>query len=81
MGMVPILWTTSQSGNKFDTNDWRVAGGIVNGTYAFDTFETILNDASVLNTGSVTFRFLIASSIDTIVKLHCTPARSFRDHR
>lgn len=53
MGMVPILWTTSQSGNKFDTNDWRVAGGIVNGTYAFDTFETILNDASVLNTGFI----------------------------
>ena len=55
MGMIPILWTQSPSGNKFDTNDWRVAGGVVNGTYAFDTFQTILNDALTLDTGLVFF--------------------------
>lgn len=59
MGMVPILWTTSPSGHKFDTNDWRVAGGVVNGTYSFSTFETILDDASTLDTGLVLVPFLL----------------------
>jgi len=52
MGMVPIIWTSSPTG-PFDTNDWRVAGGQVNGTYSFDTFEAILGNATVLDTGFI----------------------------
>lgn len=71
MGMIPVLWTQAPDGNKFDTNDWRVAGGVVNGTYAFDTFETILNDASTLNTGLVFFRLLVAFHPNTLIKVYC----------
>jgi len=53
MGMVPIMWTTTPTGGKFDTNDWRVAGGQVNGTDSFNTFETILGNASTLDTGFI----------------------------
>jgi len=60
MGLIPILWTESPNKNKFDTNDWRVAGGVVNGTYSFNTFQTILNDASTLDTGFIVLQHDIA---------------------
>ncbi|KAF9054495.1 hypothetical protein BJ165DRAFT_1337898 [Panaeolus papilionaceus] len=53
MGMVPIMWTRTPDGGKFDTNDWRVAGGIVNGTESFETFNQILSNATSLNTGFI----------------------------
>ncbi|PPQ72315.1 hypothetical protein CVT26_007272 [Gymnopilus dilepis] len=53
MGMVPIMWTNSPNGGKFDTNDWRVAGGQVNGTDSFNTFESILGNATTLDTGFI----------------------------
>jgi hypothetical protein len=53
MGMVPIMWTRTPDGGKFDTNDWRVAGGIVNGTDSFSTFQQILSNATSLNTGFI----------------------------
>jgi peptidoglycan/xylan/chitin deacetylase (PgdA/CDA1 family) len=53
MGMIPVLWSSTPSGTKFDTADWRVAGGGVNGTTSFDTFQQILNAASTLNTGFI----------------------------
>ena len=65
MGMIPILWTTAPNGQKFDTNDWRVAGGIVNGTYSFGTFETILDEASTLETGSVAPAILFKDAVLT----------------
>lgn len=35
--------------------DWKVPGGLVNGTQSFETFQTILSNASTtLETGSVT---------------------------
>src|SRR5260221_9417721 len=71
MGMVPILWTQSPGGNKFDTNDWRVAGGVVNGTYAYNTFQTILNDATTLDTGlAIPFSLLPACGPNTTVKVY-----------
>ncbi|KAF9525351.1 hypothetical protein CPB83DRAFT_772230 [Crepidotus variabilis] len=53
MGMIPVLWTQTPSGTKFDTNDWRVAGGTVNGTSSFNTFESILSSAATLDTGFI----------------------------
>ncbi|KZT27935.1 carbohydrate esterase family 4 protein [Neolentinus lepideus HHB14362 ss-1] len=53
MGMVPIIWTSSPSGIPFDTNDWRVAGGLVTGPESFSTFENILGNASTMNTGFI----------------------------
>ncbi|KAN0121014.1 hypothetical protein V8E52_003602 [Russula decolorans] len=53
MGMVPIIWTTTLASGPFDTNDWRVAGGLVNSTVSFNTFEAILGNASSLDTGFI----------------------------
>lgn len=32
-------------------SDWRVAGGLVNGTDSFNTFQGILGNATLLDTG------------------------------
>jgi len=53
MGLVPILWTRTPQTGPFDTNDWRVAGGIVNGADSFATFNSILGNASKLDTGFI----------------------------
>jgi len=53
MGMVPILWTSAPQSGPFDTNDWRVAGGLVTGSQSVATFEGILGNASTLNTGFI----------------------------
>uniref|UniRef100_A0A8H7XRL9 chitin deacetylase n=1 Tax=Psilocybe cubensis TaxID=181762 RepID=A0A8H7XRL9_PSICU len=53
MGMVPIMWTATPTGNKFDTNDWMVAGGSVNGSESFKSFQSILTQASTLETGFI----------------------------
>ncbi|KAG6866598.1 hypothetical protein C0991_002088 [Blastosporella zonata] len=46
MGMVPIMWTRAP-------DDWKVAGGLVSGPSSFATFQTILNNATTLNTGFI----------------------------
>jgi len=53
MGMVPIVWTRTPSGAQFDTNDWKVAGGLVNGTDSFNIFQSILGNATLLDTGFI----------------------------
>ena len=53
MGLVPIMWTRAPDGSQFDTNDWKVAGGIVPGPQSFQTFQTILTNASSLPTGFI----------------------------
>jgi len=53
MGMVPIMWTRTADGAQFDTNDWRVAGGLVAGKDSFTTFQNILTNATALNTGFI----------------------------
>ncbi|KAH9975722.1 hypothetical protein BGW80DRAFT_1168897 [Lactifluus volemus] len=53
MGMVPIIWTSAPSSGPFDTNDWKVAGGMVDATTSFNTFEAILGNASTLPTGFI----------------------------
>jgi peptidoglycan/xylan/chitin deacetylase (PgdA/CDA1 family) len=53
MGLTPIIWTSTPSGIKFDTNDWRVAGGSVTGPQSFETFESILGNATTLDNGFI----------------------------
>jgi len=53
MGMVPILWTRTPDGGVFDTNDWRVPAGQVNGTSSYETFQTILNNATQMDHGFI----------------------------
>ncbi|KAG6908967.1 hypothetical protein DXG01_002573 [Tephrocybe rancida] len=53
MGMVPIMWTRTPDGRQFDTNDWQVAGGNVAGPASFATFQSILGNATVINTGFI----------------------------
>ncbi|KAJ7117603.1 hypothetical protein C8R44DRAFT_198842 [Mycena epipterygia] len=51
MGLVPIIWTRTPAGVSFDTFDWKVAGGTVDGPTSFATFEAILGNATTLDTG------------------------------
>lgn len=52
MGLVAVLWTTPPNGGlPFDTNDWMVAGGLVSSVSSYETFESILSNATTLNTG------------------------------
>jgi len=53
MGLNPIMWTATPSGGKFDTNDWKVPGGLVTGPSSFETFQGILGNASALDTGFI----------------------------
>lgn len=53
MGMIPIMWSRTPSGGVFDTDDWRVAAGHVKGPESFQTFQTILNNASAMETGFI----------------------------
>ncbi|KAJ6456114.1 hypothetical protein C8R45DRAFT_1034948 [Mycena sanguinolenta] len=51
MGMVPVIWTRTDTGYSFDTFDWMVAGGSVAGVDSFAEFESILGNATTLPTG------------------------------
>ncbi|KAJ7698950.1 hypothetical protein B0H17DRAFT_1049768 [Mycena rosella] len=53
MGLVPIIWTRTTSGFAFDTFDWKVAGGTVDGLTSFANFESILGNASIMDTGFI----------------------------
>ncbi|KAG6897817.1 hypothetical protein C0992_010621 [Termitomyces sp. T32_za158] len=63
MGLVPIMWTRTPDGAQFDTNgmlsefwlapNWKVAGGLVAGPASFATFQNILSNATVINTGFI----------------------------
>jgi len=75
--MVPIMWTSSPAGGKFDTNDWRVAAGQVNGTDSFNSFEAILGNATELDTGfivlqhdlfEITVDLAVGYTLDTALK-------------
>ncbi|KAF9565501.1 hypothetical protein CPC08DRAFT_658871 [Agrocybe pediades] len=68
MGMVPIIWSRSPSGNTFDTNDWQVAGGKVSGADSFNTFSTILQQASQMETGFIVLQHdLFETTVDLAV--------------
>ncbi|KAG5647489.1 hypothetical protein DXG03_009425 [Asterophora parasitica] len=53
MGLTPIMWTRTPDGGQFDTNDWRVAGGLVSGQDSFGTFQRILTNATAIDSGFI----------------------------
>jgi len=68
MGMVPIMWTKTPDGGKFDTNDWRVEAGVVNGTESFNVFQSILTAATALDTGFIVLQHdLYETTVDLAV--------------
>jgi peptidoglycan/xylan/chitin deacetylase (PgdA/CDA1 family) len=56
MGMVPILWTSTPDGGKFDSFDWRVAGGEVTGQQAYDVFQTLMRNGTNFPTGFISLQ-------------------------
>ncbi|KIY71912.1 carbohydrate esterase family 4 protein [Cylindrobasidium torrendii FP15055 ss-10] len=52
MGLVPMIWTRTPSAT-FDTNDWAVAAGNVDGESCVETFNNILGNATELDTGMI----------------------------
>ncbi|KAF9054494.1 hypothetical protein BJ165DRAFT_722344 [Panaeolus papilionaceus] len=68
MGLVPILWTATPDGGKFDTFDWRVVNGDFAGDGSFKVFQEILNKASTFNTGIITLQHdLFEATVDLAV--------------
>lgn len=53
MGLTPIIWTTPPGGQPYDTNDWRIAAGVVSPAEVVYTFEQIIKNASSLSTGYI----------------------------
>ncbi|KAI0091471.1 hypothetical protein BDY19DRAFT_885530 [Irpex rosettiformis] len=53
MGLTTSIWTATPSGGKFDTNDWQVAGGNENAIQQYLNFQSILGNASLLDTGFI----------------------------
>ncbi|TDL23884.1 hypothetical protein BD410DRAFT_745865 [Rickenella mellea] len=79
MGMTPIIWTRSPSGQQFDTNDWRVPGGLVNGTDSLTSFQQILGNATQLDTGFVVLQHdLFQQTVDLAVGYSLPAALSFQ---
>lgn len=52
MGLTPIIWT-SVNGTSFDTFDWEIAGGVVNADTVVAKFESIIDNATRLDTGFI----------------------------
>ncbi|KAF9240728.1 carbohydrate esterase family 4 protein [Melanogaster broomeanus] len=78
MGMVPVIWTRTPSGIVFDTNDWKVPGGIVTGAQSYATFQSILSNATTLNTGFVVLEHdLYAQTVDLAIGYTLPAAMSF----
>ncbi|PFH51851.1 carbohydrate esterase family 4 protein [Amanita thiersii Skay4041] len=68
MGMVPIIWTRTPGGGVFDTNDWRVAAGQVTGLQSYATFQTILSNATSIDTGFIVLQHdLFAITVDLAI--------------
>lgn len=54
LGMRPIIWTVNpKTGEQFDTNDWKVPGGVVTGQQSNEQFQNILSNATQLDTGFI----------------------------
>lgn len=78
MGMVPVIWTSTGTGATFDTNDWKVPGGVVTGTQSFATFEAILGNATMLNTGFVVLEHdLYPQTVDLAIGYTLPAAMNF----
>lgn len=68
MGMIPMIWTSAPNGATFDTFDWRVPGGLVTGVTQYKQFQSILGNASTMNTGFIVLQHdLYEISVDLAV--------------
>jgi len=68
MGLTPIIWTSTPTGGKFDTNDWRVASGDITGPQQYQTFQNLLGNASLLETGFIVLQHdLYPETVDLAV--------------
>jgi peptidoglycan/xylan/chitin deacetylase (PgdA/CDA1 family) len=78
MGMVPVIWTRTPSGVVFDTNDWKVPGGVVTGAQSYATFESILSNATTLDNGFIVLEHdLYAQTVDLAIGYTLPAAMSF----
>lgn len=53
MGLTPIIWTTSPSGQTYDTQDWKIGAGVVTPAAVLQSFQTIIGGSSALPTGFI----------------------------
>jgi len=68
MGMIPVIWTSTKDGGKFDTNDWMVAGGTISGNQSVASFEQILTNATEIDTGFIVLQHdLFETTVDLAV--------------
>ncbi|EIW79320.1 carbohydrate esterase family 4 protein [Coniophora puteana RWD-64-598 SS2] len=78
MGMVPVIWSRTPSGATFDTNDWKVPGGVVTGPQSFSTFQSILQNATQLDTGFIVLEHdLYPQTVDLAIGYTLPAALSF----
>ncbi|BGP57143.1 hypothetical protein JCM8202_005419 [Rhodotorula sphaerocarpa] len=45
LGLRPVIWTSTASGQVFDTRDWQIGGGVVSAIDVYQRFTTFLDDA------------------------------------
>ncbi|SNX82817.1 probable Chitin deacetylase [Melanopsichium pennsylvanicum] len=70
MGLTPIIWTTPPGGESYDTNDWRIAAGVVSPAQVVYTFEQIISNASSLSTGYIVLAHdLYQQAVDIAVNI------------
>jgi len=79
MGLIPVLWTSTHDGGKFDTNDWRVASGTISGNQSVQSFEQILTNATTIDTGFIVLEHdLFETTVDLAVGYTLNLAETFQ---
>ncbi|KAF8497299.1 hypothetical protein JB92DRAFT_3125806 [Gautieria morchelliformis] len=64
-GPSPYTPLVTQTGDQFDTNDWKIPGGEATGASSYAQFQTILANALMLNTGFIVLEHdLYQQSVD-----------------
>ncbi|EUC59077.1 chitin deacetylase [Rhizoctonia solani AG-3 Rhs1AP] len=67
MNLTPVMWTT-EGELQYDSNDWRVNDGSQTGPQLLQTFNSLLDRASQLNTGFVSLQHdLYAQTVNMAV--------------
>ena len=70
MGLTPIIWTTPAKGVSYDTNDWKIAAGVVSPAQVVYNFEQIIQNASSLSTGYIVLEHdLYQQAVDIAVNI------------
>lgn len=70
MGLTPIIWSTPTKGQSYDTNDWKIAAGVVSPAQVVYNFESIIQNASSLSTGYIVLAHdLYQQAVDIAVNI------------